>query len=153
MPTRKLNTENLANRIQKPEDVYPFIIDCGLDKKGNMLIYELQPLVCSGLGGIDSRRIPAFKKAFPGLSFTLDYKGIQYPPEESAVTKGFFSDIPPRENSKYENVKIPKFYIKITLPNRLPVYQILMETLMDTKAEITRELTSEKAVVDLSLKL
>jgi hypothetical protein len=101
VPIEKLNTEN--------KDVYPFIMDCSLNKKGNILIYELQPLVCSGLGEIDSRHIPAFKKAFPGLSFTLDYKNIQYPPKKSVVIKGFFSDIPPRKSSKYENVKIPKY--------------------------------------------
>lgn len=120
MPIRELNTENLADRIQKSEDVYPFIIDCSLDKKGNMLIYELQPLVSSGLGGINSRRMPAFKKAFPGLSFTLDYKYIQHPPKESAVTKGFFSDIPPQKNSKYENVKIPKYSASGQFPYKKP---------------------------------
>lgn len=90
MPVKKLNTKNLPNRMkrQKPKDIYPFIIDCSLDKKGNILIYELQPLVCSGLGGINSKPISAFKKAFPDLSFILDYKGFQYSEEQTGEKTG-----------------------------------------------------------------
>ncbi|KAF5292204.1 hypothetical protein FQR65_LT11302 [Abscondita terminalis] len=93
------------------------------EKRENIFIYELQPLVNSGLGLADngSRLIPAFEKAFPGFSFELDYEETHYPPKKSTVTKVFFSDRPPQENSKYKSIH--KYFIDIgdfQLPKKKP---------------------------------
>lgn len=42
------------------DNSYAFIIDCSLDKKGNIIVYELQPLIDSGLGNEKGAQRNAF---------------------------------------------------------------------------------------------
>ena len=83
--SKKFNTNDVTGSVvqkQKPKDIYPFIIDCSLDKKGNMLVYELQPLVYSGLWTEALNKELAFEKAFPEISFDINYKSFRYVSEK-----------------------------------------------------------------------
>lgn len=147
------NTAVIANPVEKrPKPVYPFIIDCGLDKKGNIVIYEVQPLVFSRLGKKKSKIEAAFEKAFPSISFELHYRERHYTskrhaPEKMLITDGKNRGIV-RDFSAYKYIHRPetsvlqnlsnKMYQRLYLPSEVSPEYTLFDLSADREQEINR---------------
>ncbi|MES2142681.1 MAG: hypothetical protein V4471_07375 [Pseudomonadota bacterium] len=152
---------------QKSKDIYPFIIDCSLDKKGKMLVYEIQPLVYSGLGREDSNIAAAFEKAFPEISFELNYKNIRYLSKKKASKNMLISDKHSntlRDTSSYDyihtapnfilNQLCNKVYQRLYLPSEVSPEHTLFDLSLDRTQEIKRVVRyfKEKNITKIVLK-
>lgn len=132
------------------QNVYSFIIDCSLDKKGNILIYEIQPLVLSGLGRIyDSKVGPAFDKGLSDFHIKLDYRklGRLYKSETKTGKKKILIT----DRSHYRGSKVKNSYDYVDNSSRWLVQQLSNKVYQ--RLYLPSEVSPEYSLFDLSLNI
>lgn len=132
------------------ENVYSFIIDCSLDKKGNILIYEIQPLVFSGLGRNTSKIGPAFDKGFPNFHIKLDYRKLGIGSYESKTKTGK-KKILITDRSYYRSSKVKNVYDYVDNSSLWLVHQLSNKVYQ--RLYLPSEVSPEYTLFDLSLNI
>ncbi len=123
------------------DNSYAFIIDCSLDKKGNIIIYELQPLTESGLGVENGAQQNAFEKAFPNKSVYIENYGVDVKGERDYIFVKSCNNITDEEfQQNYTYRSTPSKYEITQLDNK--VYQRLY---------LPKEVSPEHLTLDLSI--
>ncbi|WP_339045474.1 hypothetical protein [Candidatus Mesenet endosymbiont of Agriotes lineatus] len=123
------------------DNAYAFIIDCSLDKKGNIIIYELQPFTESGLGAEKGTQQNAFEKAFPNQSVYIGHLGVNVKGERDYMFVKGCNDVTDNEfYQDYTYKSTPSEYEITQLDNK--VYQRLY---------LPQEVSPEHLMLDLSI--
>ncbi|MES2998479.1 MAG: hypothetical protein V4700_04070 [Pseudomonadota bacterium] len=149
---QKQSTPNLTNSVEneQADNIYPFIIDCSINEKGDIIIYEIQPFIYSGFGRKNSELKTAFEKAFPEISVEIKCRKLSFTSKGETNKKMLITDsyYPLNNPNTYDYIHTPfKFVLdglcnkisqRLYLPPEASPEYTLFDLSLDTNQEIKR---------------